>query len=101
MQIVIENIIDFDILIHFDIIIETAPNLNKTKILFFCFFPEFIGDILNFKSARLKVNSLSFYENAFYIEIASKRFSLNGGAGPVGPRKRGRACPPFSEKNSL
>ena len=30
MQIVIENIIDFDILIHFDIIIETAPNLNKT-----------------------------------------------------------------------
>jgi len=30
MQIVLENIIDFDILIHFDIIIETTPNLNKT-----------------------------------------------------------------------
>ena len=42
MQIVLENIINFDILIHFDIIIETAPNLNKTEILFFCFFAELI-----------------------------------------------------------
>ena len=37
IQIVIESIIDFDILIHFDIIIETAPNLDKTKNFFCCF----------------------------------------------------------------
>ena len=42
MQIVRENIINFDILIHFDITIETASHLNKTKNLFFCFFPELI-----------------------------------------------------------
>ena len=30
MQIVLENIMGFDILIHFDIIIETDSNLNKT-----------------------------------------------------------------------
>ena len=34
MQIVLENIINFDILIHLDIIIESAPNLNKNKIYF-------------------------------------------------------------------
>eukprot|EP00493_Phyllostaurus_siculus_P014264 UN14481 len=37
MQIVLSNIINFDILIHFDIIIETAPNLLKTKIYFSAF----------------------------------------------------------------
>ena len=42
MQIVRENIINFDILIHFDITIETASNLNKTKNLFICFFAELI-----------------------------------------------------------
>ena len=46
---------------------------QKQNFIFLLFCWIHIGDILNFKSARLKVNSLPFYKNAFYIEIASKR----------------------------
>ena len=100
MQIVLENIMKFDILIHFDVMIETAPNSNKTKCFFLLFCWINLGDILNFKSARLKVNSLTFYKNDFNIEIASTRiFSVNGGQARLRLRGPGRARTPFHRKN--
>ena len=86
---------------YFHIIIEPAPNLNKTKIYFSAFFC-WIRDILNFKSARLKVNSLTFYKNVFFIE---SRFITNFFSEWVQARPSlrgpGRARTPIRWKNSL
>lgn len=42
MKVVLHNMINLDILIHFDVIIETAPKLNKNEIYFSDFFSEFV-----------------------------------------------------------
>ena len=87
---------------NFHIIIETASNLNKTIIHFLLFF--WIRDIWNFKSTRLKVNSLTcqkerflhwkpFQTEFFFREWGGKR--VRACAGPAGP------APRFSEKNSF
>ena len=44
---------------------------QNQNFIFLLFSWNNIGDILNFKSARLKVNFLPYYKNASYIEIAS------------------------------
>ena len=99
MQIVIENIIDFDIDSFWYYNWNCSQFEQNQNFIFLLFCWINIGDILNFKSARLNLNSLPFYKNAFYIEIASKRiFSVNGGQ--ARPRLRGPSgpAPPSTQK---
>ena len=70
---------------------QFEQNQNFTLLLF-CW--NNFGDILNFKSARLKVNSLPFYKNAFYIQIASKRiFQWMGASASALARAHGARTP--------
>ena len=86
---------------HLHIIIETASNLNKTKIhfLLFCW----IRDILNFKSAQLKVNSLTYYKERFlhWKSFQKEFFRRMGGGGPCRVRASADALAPILRKNSF
>ena len=94
MQIVLENIINFDI------IIETAPNLNKTKSLFFCFFAKLILQtfwISNQPDSRY-IPYIFLKRFVHWNHFETKFFKWMGVRALSGPRKRGRACPPFYRK---
>ena len=86
---------------YFHVIIEPAPNLNKTKIYFSACLQnsrhfEFQisstqGKFLDFSQKRF------FHRESFHKEF----FQWMWVRALPGPRKRGRACPPFTEKKSF
>ena len=81
---------------HFQIKIETAPNLNKTKIHIFAF-------LLNSRYFKFQINtnSLTFWQNAFFIEnYFSMFFSVNGGQARPRLRGPGRARTPIHRKKN-
>ena len=71
------------------------------KFIFLLFFWINIADILNFKSARLKVHFVHFSKTLFTLKsLRNEIFSVNGGAGPVGPAQARTRLPPIHLKNS-
>ena len=86
---------------HFDIIIETAPNLNKITNLFSCFFSELILQtfwISNQPDARY-IPYIFLKRFFHWNRFETKFFKWMGVRALSGLGKREHTCTPFHQKN--
>ena len=83
---------------YFHVIIEPAPNLNKTKIYFSACLQN--SRHFEFQISSTQGKFLDFLQKRFFHRESfhNEFFQRMGVRALPGPRKRGRACPPFAEK---